>query len=92
MKAENFESYGEPTNDCVRVIGRVINISNEDIKLKESCVGIIYTGEDTSNGVRRLTLNLSEIQSYSLFEGEIIVAEGFKGSNDKFNANRIYKP
>jgi len=39
----------------------------------------------------RLRLNLSEVPSFSLFEGEIIVAEGFMDAK-KFNVNRIWKP
>ena len=39
----------------------------------------------------RLRLNLNEVPQYSLFEGEIIVAEGFMDTK-KFNVNRIWKP
>tara|TARA_B110000285_G_C15126955_1_gene620836 strand:- start:1897 stop:2274 length:378 start_codon:yes stop_codon:yes gene_type:complete len=34
---------------------------------------------------------MSEVPQYSLFEGEIIVAEGFMDTK-KFNVNRIWKP
>ena len=41
----------------------------------------------------RIELNLMSVKDYSLFEGEIIVAEGtFAPNNSKFNANRIIKP
>lgn len=46
-----------------------------------------------SNGVFKLKLNMSEVPNYSIFEGEIIVAEGFSDNNNaRFNVNRIYKP
>jgi DNA polymerase alpha subunit B len=40
-----------------------------------------------------MKLNMNDVQKYSLFEGEIIVAEGFLDtSHSKFNVNRIFKP
>lgn len=35
---------------------------------------------------------MSDIKSFSLFEGEVIVAEGFNDSNSRFNVSKIYKP
>lgn len=35
----------------------------------------------------------SDSQPFSLFEGEIVIAEGFPDNNSsKFNVNRIWKP
>jgi hypothetical protein len=43
--------------------------------------------------VFKLKLNLTDVPKYSLFEGEIIVAEGFlDSSSSKLNVNRIFKP
>jgi hypothetical protein len=52
-------------------------MSSEDLKLKEPSIGLINTSEDSVTGVVRIQLNLNEVQSLSLFEGEIIIAEGF---------------
>lgn len=68
----------------------MINLSTEDAKLDEDCVGLINVSPDQTD--IRIKLNLHEVQQYSLFEGEIIVAEGFMGQNNKFNVNRIHKP
>lgn len=68
--------------------GRVINLSTEDPKLKESSIGLFNANYDLQC---RLRLNMSEVPQYSLFEGEIIVAEGFMDTK-KFNVNRIWKP
>jgi len=38
-----------------------------------------------------LKLNVAEVPQYAIFEGEVIVAEGFMDSR-KFNVNRIWKP
>jgi hypothetical protein len=70
------------------VCGRVINISTEDNKLKEHTIGLFNAAFDTDC---RLRLNLTEVSQFSLFEGEIIVAEGFMDTK-KFNVNRIWKP
>jgi len=70
------------------VCGRVINISTEDSKLKEHTIGLFNAAYDTDC---RLRLNLTEVPQFSLFEGEIIVAEGFMDTK-KFNVNRIWKP
>jgi len=34
---------------------------------------------------------MAEVPQYSLFEGEVVVAEGFMDAK-KFNVNRIWKP
>ena len=39
----------------------------------------------------RVRLNLLEVPTFQLFEGEIVVAEGFMDAK-KFNVNRIHKP
>ena len=56
--------------------------------MKEGSIGLFNAayGNDC-----RLKLNLLEVPGYSLFEGEIIVAEGFMDTK-KFNVNRIWKP
>mmetsp|Transcript_8238 Transcript_8238/g.13795 ORF Transcript_8238/g.13795 Transcript_8238/m.13795 type:complete len:135 (+) Transcript_8238:834-1238(+) len=63
-------------------------MSTEDAKLKEMSVGLFNA--DYGNQAR-MKLNLSDVPHYSLFEGEIIVAEG-QTDTKKFNVNRIWKP
>ena len=63
-------------------------MSTEEPKMKENTVGLF----NASYGqLSRLKLNLLQVPNYSLFEGEIIVAEGFMDTK-KFNVNRIWKP
>lgn len=93
LKTENFDEFGLPVQECVRVIGRIVNLSTEDAILNENSVGLFSLGDsENSTNVFRLKLNLSEVPTFSLFEGEIIVAEGFNDSNSRFNVNRIHKP
>ena len=56
--------------------------------MKEGTIGLFNANYDIQC---RLRLNLLEVPQYSLFEGEIIVAEGFMDTK-KFNVNRIWKP
>lgn len=56
--------------------------------MKEHTIGLFNANYDNDC---RLRLNLNEVPQFSLFEGEIIVAEGFMDTK-KFNVNRIYKP
>ena len=93
LKVENFDEFGLPVQDCVRIVGRIVNLSTEDAILNENSVGLFSLGDaDGSSTVYRLKLNLSELPSFSLFEGEVVVAEGFNDSNSRFNVNRLHKP
>lgn len=56
--------------------------------MKEGSIGLFNAAY---GGDCRLRLNLIEVPGYALFEGEIIVAEGFMDTK-KFNVNRIWKP
>jgi len=93
LKVDEFEEFGLPIQDCVRIIGRVVNMSTEEEKLKEDSIGLFNLGDEMSSTKQyRVKLNLSEVPNYSLFEGEIVVAEGFNDANSKFNVNRLHKP
>ena len=91
LRQDEFSEFGEPIQDCVRIIGRVINLSTEDTKLSADCVGLFNLGNENSTSKYRVRLNLSEVAQYSVFEGEVVVAEGFHDSNSKFNVNRLHK-
>jgi len=56
--------------------------------MKEQTIGLFNANYEADC---RLRLNLNEVPQFSLFEGEIIVAEGFMDAK-KFNVNRIWKP
>lgn len=90
---ESFSDFGQaPRNECCRIVGRIINTSIEDEKLKHDSIGLLNTSDDGTGSVTRLILNLDEINNFSLFEGEVIVAEGYNGANSKFHVNRLFKP
>lgn len=89
LKTDNFVDFYSPNQNNQKVCGRVINISTEEPKIKEGTIGLFNSSFDDNDC--RLRLNLSEAKDFSLFEGEIIVAEGFMDTK-KFNVNRIWKP
>lgn len=91
LRCEEFAEFGMPIQDCVRLIGRVINVSNEDTTLNQDCVGLFNIGDETSSSKYRVKLNLTEVKQYSVYEGEVVVAEGFNDSNSRFNVNRLHK-
>ena len=91
MRCEEFAEFGDPVQDCVRLIGRVVNMSTEDTTLNEDCIGLFNIGDENSSSKYRVKLNLHEVPQYSVYEGEIVVAEGFHDANSKFNVNRLHK-
>jgi len=92
LKTENFDEFGLPVPDCVRIVGRIVNQSTEDSKIRADTVGILNTSAEEGQTIFKLKLNVSEVPFFSLFEGEVVVAEGFSDANSKFNVNRLFKP
>ena len=92
LRCDEFSELGEPVQDCVRLIGRVINLSTEDAAtLNQDCIGLFNLGDENSSTKYRVKLNLHEVPQYSVYEGEVVVAEGFNDANSKFNVNRLHK-
>ena len=56
--------------------------------MKDESIGLFNINYDLQC---KLKLNMAEIKQYALYEGEIIVAEGFMDSK-KLNVTRIVKP
>jgi hypothetical protein len=68
---------GDPSVECLRFIGRVFNMNPEESKLNEFNIGLLNYDEDNQFGTYKMKLNISEVKNYSVFEGEIVVVEGF---------------
>lgn len=67
---------------------------DENPKLGESNIGLLNLNEENGGGVYKMRLQLSEVQSYSFYDGEIVVVEGFNdpSNSGKFNVIRVHKP
>ena len=60
-----------------RIIGRVININpDENSKLCDSNIGLLNLSDDNSGPIQKLKLNVTNLPSFSFYDGEIIVVEG----------------
>ena len=89
LNRESFDEFFSPNAERQMICGRVCNISTEDQKIKEHSIGLFNGANDAESC--RIKLNVNEVPQLMLFEGEVIVAEGFMDSK-KFNVNRIIKP
>ena len=93
LKVEQFEEFGTPIQDCIRISGRVVNLTTDEGNLTPDTAGLLNVGdENSSTQVYKVKLNLTETKEYNIFEGEVVVAEGFNDTNARFNVNRIWKP
>jgi hypothetical protein len=89
---ESFDEYGLPVEDVQRLIGRIININPEEPKLNESNIGILNLSEDNTGVLQKIKLQLSGVESYSFFEGEIVVVEGtYDTAQSKLNVSCVHK-
>ena len=86
MDITEIHPLGAPSQDLVWVCGRVCCESSEG-KLNSSSV-LIEGCVDDSNG-RRVHLDLSEIGSYSLFPGQVILVQGVNASGKSMIAKTI---
>lgn len=67
-------------------------MNQEDPKLQENNVGLLNLNEENGGNVQKMKLQLNDVQSYSLFDGEIVVAEGVYDANtSRLNVAKIHK-
>lgn len=67
-------------------------MSQEDPKLSESNIGLLNLNDENGGNVQKIKLQLSEVQSYSLFDGEIVVVEGcYDANTSRLNVAKIHK-
>lgn len=92
LGVDQFDEFGLPVLDNQRLIGRIVNMSQEDPKLSESNIGLLNLNEENSGNVQKIKLQLSEVQSYSLFDGEIVAVEGcYDANTSRLNVAKIHK-
>ena len=67
-------------------------MNHEETKLNDTNIGLLNLSEDNANGIYKMKLQVGELKSFSFFDGEVVVAEGFNdSSNGKFNVVNIHK-
>ena len=77
---------GVPSQDTVWVCGRICCEAAEGRINKSS---VVLEGSRRDSAGRRVHLDLSEINSFSLFPGQIVLVEGVNSSGRKMVAKRI---
>eukprot|EP01038_Epipyxis_sp_PR26KG_P005777 gene5777-7975_t len=81
----SLQPIGVPSQDLVWVCGRIC--CDGEGKINKSSV--LLEGSRRDSGGRRSHLDLSEISSYSLFPGQIVLVEGINSSGRKMTARKI---
>ena len=55
-------------------------------------MGLLNLNDENGGSVQKMKLQLNEVQSFSLFDGEIVVAEGVYDANtSRLNVAKIHK-
>lgn len=76
-----------------RLIGRIVNMNIDDPKLNETNIGLLNLSDENGGSISKIKLQLAEVQSFSFFDGEIVVVEGiYDSTQSKLNVVNIHKP
>lgn len=86
LKAEDLQPVGVPSPDVVWVCGRIC-CEAETGKMNNQSV--MLEGSRRDSGGRRVKLDLTEVQTYSLFPGQIVLAEGINSGGRKMVVKRL---
>jgi hypothetical protein len=49
FRIEQFEEFGTPIQDCIRISGRVVNMTNDEGNLTPETAGLMNIGEENSS-------------------------------------------
>jgi len=88
-----FDDFNNPSSDCQTIFGRVFTWQTEEEKqLKEFNAGLINLDSNSRTGCFRVKLNLTQVKSCCIFEGQVIAVRGFYDDDSKFRAHEIIYP
>ncbi len=55
-------------------------------------MGLINLNDENGGNVQKMKLQLNDVESYSLFDGEIVVADGaYDANTSRLNVSKIHK-
>ncbi|XP_077388690.1 DNA polymerase alpha subunit B [Festucalex cinctus] len=83
---EEFSPVSLPAQDCVSVLGQVCCDSNG--KLNAQSV-LLEAGPE--QGGQQVRVDLSELQEYSLFPGQVVAMEGMNTTGGKLVVSKLYE-
>lgn len=49
LKVEQFEEFGTPIQDCIRISGRVVNLTCDEGNLTPDTAGLLNVGDENSS-------------------------------------------
>jgi len=87
LPMEDLQPVGIPSPDLVWICGRICTDSTGEGKINKQSVMLEGSLRD-SHG-RRVKLDLKELPGYSLFPGQIVLAEGICASGREVNVKRL---
>ncbi|XP_064622329.1 DNA polymerase alpha subunit B-like [Lineus longissimus] len=84
---EEYAHVALPTQEEVTVVGRI----GCDSLGKLNAKSVILEGSRETSGGRHIPVDLSEIQQFSLFTGQIVAMSGINSTGNKFVAKKVYE-
>lgn len=89
LRVAEFSDLGQDKNDIVTVVGRLMN-TDPDLEFQKNIELVNFS--DDNEGRKKVKLNLDQVKdSYTLFEGQIVVCQGTSDLNS-FDAINITTP
>ncbi|XP_074650812.1 DNA polymerase alpha subunit B-like [Tubulanus polymorphus] len=85
---EQFSHVGLPAQDEVTVCGRICCDSVGKLNSKSV---VLQGSQETSSG-RTIPLDLTELQQYSLFPGQVVVMNGINNIGNRLVVKKLYEP
>ncbi|XP_061783829.1 DNA polymerase alpha subunit B isoform X3 [Nerophis lumbriciformis] len=83
---EEFSPVSLPAQDSVCVVGQVCCDSNGRLNAQSV---VLEAGPE--QGAQQVRLDLSELQEYSLFPGQVVAMEGLNTTGEKLVVSKIYE-
>ncbi|XP_061462415.1 DNA polymerase alpha subunit B [Rhineura floridana] len=86
-KIEEFSSLIIPVQEPVTVLGQIGCDSNGKLNAKS----IILEGDQEHSSGGMVPVDVSELQDYSLFPGQVVVMEGMNPTGERLIASKLYE-
>uniref|UniRef100_A0A8C6REP0 DNA polymerase alpha subunit B n=1 Tax=Nannospalax galili TaxID=1026970 RepID=A0A8C6REP0_NANGA len=86
-KIEAFTPLGVPAQEPITLLGQVGCDSNGKLNSKS----VILEGDREHSLGTQIPVDLSELEEYSLFPGQVVIMEGFNTTGRKLTATKLYE-
>lgn len=86
-RIEEFAPVLAPAQETVTLLGQIGCDSNGKLNIKS----VILEGDREHSSGARVPVDLSELQDFSLFPGQIVAMDGINSTGTKFVATKLYE-